>query len=96
MYATFIVVCKHDGKPKEMGLPFNLPDNRLIASALQPIYAGGFTPTIHLTAGHEATPFSKIEGPYCFGGWSEMCCDFEFPVSFFNSEKKTGECVFMC
>lgn len=82
-----------EGKPKEVGRPFNLPVNRLIASALQPIYAGYFTPTIHLRTGQskDQDPFAKIEGPFCFGGWSEMCCDFKFYTSFFASETKKGD-----
>ena len=80
-----------EGKPKEIGRPFNLPENRKIAAALQPIYAGGFTPTIDLYANRQTSAFAKIEGPYCFGGWSELCCDFEFFVSFMESEKKTGQ-----
>lgn len=84
---------KEDGTTKEVGRPYNLPANRLIASALQPIYAGYCTPTIHLRAGQTSAedPFAKIEGPYCFGGWSELCCDFKFFTSFYKSETKAGD-----
>jgi len=58
-----------------------------------PFLGGHCTPTLHLS--HEPFPtenvFGKIQGPTCFGGCSELCCDFEFPVSRFSSEDKIGD-----
>ena len=30
-------------------------------------------------------------GPCFFGGWSEVCCDFSFPISKFTSSSKQGD-----
>ena len=79
---------------KEKGLPRNLPSNQLLGSVTQPIFAGCCTPTLHLRgelAEDDAEPFGKIEGPCCFGGWSEMCCDFKFFTSYFKSGSKAGD-----
>lgn len=58
-----------------------------------PILGGMLTPTIHLSDEPFPTEniWGKIEGPTCFGGCSELCCDFEFPVSKMSSESKTGD-----
>lgn len=68
----------------EIGRPYMLPADRLIASVTQPIFAGCCTPTLDLRTEAYSTedePFGKITGPCIFGGWSEMCCDFRFFVS---------------
>jgi hypothetical protein len=65
-----------------------------VGSAVQPNYGGWIRPTIHLRGEGEkedAQPFAKIEGPLCFGGWSEMCCNFQFFVSQFMSPTKAGD-----
>lgn len=81
-----------DGKPKEVGRPLFIDPNRVIGKVTQPILGGYCTPTVHLSEGqNDATPFGKVQGPFIFGGWSEMCCDFNFPVSFFNSPDKRGD-----
>jgi hypothetical protein len=106
-YSTFVCcACCQDGMhvyagpldddKKEVGRPFNPDPNRLIGSVIQPQFGGWFTPTLHVIDGQSssnpsATPFAKMEGPCCFGGWSEMCCNFKFFVSNFNSPKKTGD-----
>ena len=66
---------------KERGGPFmdQADPSRLIGTAIQPNYGGWCWPTIHLTAANQE-PYAKIEGPCCFGGWSEMCCSFNVPV----------------
>jgi len=78
---------------EERGLPINLPQDRVIGSVIQPIFGGGCTPTLHLRVGQrdDEEPFGKIEGPCIFGGWSEMCCTFNFFTSYFKSERKTGD-----
>ncbi len=81
---------------KEIGRPNNPDPSRLIGSVIQPQWGGCCTPTLHIldsqsSADPNAQPFAKMEGPCCFGGWSEMCCNFKFYVSKFASPKKTGD-----
>jgi len=54
------------------------------------------TPTVNLHEGNSmdeksTPPYAKMEGPICFGGCTELCCDFGFPVSKFASPPKTGD-----
>jgi len=67
--------------------------DKLIGHVHQPCGAGGFTPTLHLKDSSDLneSPFGKVEGPLCFGGWSECCFDFKFFTSRFASAKKTGD-----
>lgn len=44
-----------------------------------PVGGGGITPTLEVTRGGEMK--GVIEGPTCFGGWSELCCDSTFYYS---------------
>lgn len=64
---------------------------RLIGSAIQPNYGGYCTPTIHLSTPKDPQPFGKIQGPCFFGGWSEVCCNFKFYVSRFDSRHREGD-----
>jgi len=81
-----------NGKPGERGLPFSIVPENVIGKAIQPILGGVCTPTLHLSERNDDTnPYGKLQGPYCFGGWSEMCCDFNFPISYFKSPNKTGD-----
>ena len=85
-----------EGKPTgEIGRPYNLPSDRLIASVTQPIFAGWCIPTLDLRAdtNNMTDPFAKFTGPCIFGGWSEMCCDFKFFVSKHNpaADQKLGD-----
>lgn len=64
---------------------------RLIGSAIQPNYGGYCTPTIHLSTPKDPQPFGKIQGPCFFGGWSEVCCNFKFFVSRFDSRHREGD-----
>ena len=85
---------KEDGKPKEAGRPYNLDRSKAIASVIQPQFAGWFMPTVHLRTedlSEESSPFAKVQGPFCFGGCSEFCCDFNFPISYYTSAEKTGD-----
>jgi len=70
-----------------------LPRDSIFGSSAQPTCGGGFTPTVHVMDGNgiDVAPYAKVEGPCMFGGCSELCCDFSFPVSKFGSEKKTGD-----
>lgn len=80
--------------PKEIGrLNKNTVENTVLGSVHQPQFAGWCTPTLHLrdTVDLQDTPYGKFEGPHCFGGWSELCCDFKFFVSRWESERKTGD-----
>eukprot|EP00981_Chlorochromonas_danica_P001722 scaffold369_cov177-Ochromonas_danica.AAC.55 len=84
-----------DPPGKEAGRPYDPDPSRLIGSAIQPNFGGCLTPTLHLrggeSVGETAEPYGKIEGPCCFGGWSEMCCNFNFQVSSFNGPAKAGD-----
>ena len=78
-----------DEPEKEVGRPYNLPAENLLGSVVQPVYGGYYRPTLHLRSDgqtDDSEPFGKVTGPCCFGGWSEMCFDFKFGASFFNSE----------
>jgi len=70
-----------------------IPRDSIIGYTSQPTCGGVFTPTIFVMDGNAlgAEPFAKMEGPMCFGGCTELCCDFQFPISKFGSEKKTGD-----
>lgn len=79
---------------KELGRPFNLDPNKLIGSVNQPTFGGWLKPTLHLRADGQADtaePYAKVEGPCFFGGWSEMCCSFQFFVSTFGGPSKSGD-----
>jgi len=72
----------------------NLDPAKIIGSGEVPsgtACGGCFTPTLNLTQSSNNAPFAKLEGPCCFGGWSEMFCDFDFPISKFNSPGKLGD-----
>eukprot|EP01038_Epipyxis_sp_PR26KG_P016529 gene16529-22562_t len=87
-----------DEPEKEKGRPFQLDQSKLIGSAVQPLYGGWTLPTIHLRADGQQdsdVPFGKVEGPCFFGGWSEMCCDFKFYTSYFNSPTHAGDLAFI-
>ena len=105
-YSTFVCFdCCRDGmhiyagsvqdeEGKEAGRPFNLDDSKLLGSVMQPTYGGWGTPTLHIRgkgAADTEEPFAKVEGPCFFGGWSEMCCEFRFFTSLFNSKTKEGD-----
>ncbi len=82
-----------DEPNKEVGLPYNLDPANLMGSVIQPVFGGWCWPTLHLRtdANDHSEPFAKVQGPCCFGGWSEMCCDFQFFVDNFKNEQKTGD-----
>jgi hypothetical protein len=83
-----------DEPEKDRGRPFNLNPNKLLGSVIQPTYGGCCIPTLHLRGKDQADtdePYAKVEGPCFFGGWSEMCCEFRFFTSFFNSKTKEGD-----
>lgn len=77
----------------ELGRPVPT-DVKVMGSVHQPQYAGCCTPTLHLRADGQTDtdePFGKVEGPCFFGGWLEMCCDFEFFTSRYTSATKSGD-----
>jgi hypothetical protein len=78
--------------PKEAGRPLEQTSNPLIGSATQPIFGGCCIPFMELRDGpDQAEPFGKVAGPCFFGGWSEMCFSFNFPVSYFASPRSSGD-----
>jgi len=83
-----------DPEGNEKGRPYYSPRDRQLGSVIQPKWGGGCTPTLHLRYGSvpdDSEPFAKIEGPCCFGGWSELCFDFNFFTSAYQSPTKTGD-----
>jgi hypothetical protein len=75
----------------EIGRPNQPNVAKLIGSVQQPVFGGCCTPTLHLRDVESPEPFAKVEGPCFFGGWSEMCFNFQFFVSRFASDKKSGD-----
>eukprot|EP01041_Mallomonas_annulata_P005769 gene5769-11660_t len=83
-----------DKEKAERGRPYNLPADRLIGSVKQPVFGGWCIPTLHLRSAlstDKSEPFGKVQGQCCFGGWSEMCCDFKFFVSAFKGPDKAAD-----
>lgn len=81
-----------DPDGKEKGRPTaDLPQDRLLGKVLQPCGGGWYRPELRLFDQSTDTPFVKVEGPCFFGGWSEMCCDFRFFNSFWDSPSKSGD-----
>jgi hypothetical protein len=80
---------------KQIGqhLMAEVPNELVIGSGKVPSPRGGMcTPTLNVsstTVGPE--PWAKVEGPTCFGGCSEVCFDFKFPISKMDSESKAGD-----
>jgi len=84
----------NDDPENDVGRPYQLDPSKLMGSVYQPIYGGCCTPTMHMRdqlQSDESLPYAKLEGPCIFGGCSEFCCDFEFPISFFNSPSRSGD-----
>merc|ERR1719163_887915 len=79
---------------QEIGAPLlsTLDEGNTLGSASVPVMSAFFSPTLHvMERGGLDGPFAKIEGPCFFGGCSEYCCSFDFPVSKFGSAAKTGD-----
>ena len=77
---------------KEIGRPYPVSPEKLIGSVTQPCGGGMCIPFLELRDGPDGVaPFGKVAGPCCFGGWSEMCCDFDFRVSRYMSSRRSGD-----
>jgi len=64
----------------------------IIGHGVVPFLGGHCTPTLHLKKNtSDDTPWAKLQGPMCFGGCSELCCDFKFPISRFEGDDKLGD-----
>lgn len=80
---------------KELGRPYDKENPNLIGSAIQPVFGGWCIPTVEIREGaDDTTPFAKMQGPCCFGGWSELCCDFMFYTSKYDSPNKAGDLAY--
>ena len=90
-HLVFVCVCVQT-HPLTHSLTHSLTHTHISYSQV-PCLGGHCTPTLHLSREPFPTEnvFGKIQGPTCFGGCSELCCDFEFPVSRFSSEDKIGD-----
>jgi len=82
-----------EAEDKEIGRTFD--PSMALGYAKVPCLGGHCTPTVWLNKtpfdDGVDTPWSKMEGPTCFGGCSELCCDFHFPFSKGSSDRKTGD-----
>lgn len=50
---------------------------------------GGCTPTLIVDEKEDGSASGFIEGPMCFGGWSECCCESDFKYS--TTRGKSGD-----
>lgn len=61
------------------------PNNTVMAHGIVPIGGGGCTPTVEIFQGAPGVaseaPLAVLEGPMCFGGVKDWCCDTEFEIS---------------
>mmetsp|Transcript_26410 Transcript_26410/g.26660 ORF Transcript_26410/g.26660 Transcript_26410/m.26660 type:complete len:385 (+) Transcript_26410:47-1201(+) len=73
----------HDGKVTDRG--------QLIGTVKQPWCGGGCHPVMDLRNSDGDEPYGRVEGPYCFGGWMELCFDFKFSVSSFHGTPKSDD-----
>jgi len=91
---TMVAGSTAESSTKEIGAPLlsTLDDGNTLGSASVPVMSAFFSPTLHVMerSGLDG-PFAKIEGPCFFGGCSEFCCSFNFPVSKFGSAAKAGD-----
>eukprot|EP00217_Crustomastix_stigmatica_P003852 CAMPEP_0183790614 /NCGR_PEP_ID=MMETSP0803_2-20130417/1218_1 /TAXON_ID=195967 /ORGANISM="Crustomastix stigmata, Strain CCMP3273" /LENGTH=302 /DNA_ID=CAMNT_0026034855 /DNA_START=49 /DNA_END=957 /DNA_ORIENTATION=- len=62
------------------GEPGKLEKDKVIGHSKVPVGGGGLTPTVQIMdRGYsQDEPLAVMQGPTCFGGCSEMCCDFNF------------------
>jgi len=91
---TLVAGGTNEQDDKEIGakLLATIDPAQTIGSAEVPVPCGGCcTPTLLIKQGAMEEPFAKVEGPMCFGGCSEFCCDFNFPVSSIQAGSKAGD-----
>lgn len=81
-----------DPPKKEVGRPTQVHahQSQMMGSVTQPLCGGFYHPVLELREGNQlqpkgknpgTSPFATLEGPCFFGGWSECCCDFYFPLT---------------
>lgn len=66
------------------------PRDRLISSMEMPKWGGVFTPTLEIKDAAGVVE-GRIEGSFCWGGCSELCFTYNYPVSSAAAAKKTGD-----
>jgi len=91
---TMVAGPTSESSTKEIGATLinNLDPNMTIGSAKVPVMSAFFSPTLHvMERGGMDGPFAKVEGPCLFGGCSDFCCSFNFPVSRMDSPAKSGD-----
>jgi hypothetical protein len=76
----------HEGNV--MGEPGSMPQDRVKFVAKQaPAAESMFEPVINISTPESmGQPLLSIRGPMIFGGWSELCCSSEFPVTGKNAD----------
>lgn len=66
------------------------PRDTLIGSMEMPQWGGVFTPTLEIKDAAGKVE-GRIEGSCCWGGCSELCFSFTYPISSAAAEKKAGD-----
>ena len=78
--------CKVEHWSFPQGGPGFAPKNRVFSHAQVPIFGGGCTPTVNIMARNgemespAPPPFAIVEGPTCFGGCMDLCCNTKLYV----------------
>eukprot|EP00968_Pinguiococcus_pyrenoidosus_P014179 scaffold1289_cov274-Pinguiococcus_pyrenoidosus.AAC.1 len=82
-------VLVHDGQIR--GRAGRVETPKVIGMVRQPDGGGGgYTPTLEIfSAADPHSPTAYVQGPYVFGGCSELCCKAHFPVS--RKPDKSGD-----
>lgn len=76
----------------DLGTPNRDPvyETQKFASASQPICGGGCSPQINMYD-QAGSFFARLQGPCCFGGYSDLCRSYQFPVSGANSAEYAAD-----
>lgn len=103
----------HGGGEFDVNSAGSLPTNNVIAVGKVPIGGGGCTPTVNIfqippgavPVDEKMAPAAVVEGPTCFGGLYDFCCNTTFYVSTQPGKsgdlativkKKPGDCNECC
>ena len=82
----------HRGDVGQAGDAGSLPEGTMLGRGIVPIGGGGCTPTVNImdrSAGVPEKQAAVIEGPMCFGGILDCCCDTSFKIS--RTKGKSGD-----
>lgn len=84
----------HNGDVGQAGDAGKLPTHSMIGRGLVPTGGGACTPTVHLMERNgpnetDEAPIGVVEGPMCFGGLYDLCCNTSFKIS--RTKGKSGD-----